>query len=92
MIDRVYLYSHGEVMCFDEGGRHLPEFQGRFLDVRKKVLDSCTENTTFWFISSWTSARMFKGDFASEGWNPTSTPVRVPPLRIAELPDSYENL
>jgi hypothetical protein len=38
VIANVYVFVNGMAMVFDEDGRQMPEYQGRWLEVRDKVL------------------------------------------------------
>jgi hypothetical protein len=49
----VYLWSNGSVMVFDHNGRQMVNLQGRFNDVRDRVLAAATDHTRF-HIGSWT--------------------------------------
>jgi hypothetical protein len=40
-------WSNGNVTCFDEHGQQIPALQGRYADVRGKVLEHATRETCF---------------------------------------------
>lgn len=53
MIQEVIKLQSGTVMVFDEKGEQMPEFQGRYEDVRLKVLAHAPGGTKF-FHGDWT--------------------------------------
>ena len=56
MLDHVIKFSNGMVMAFDEKGKQLPEYQGKYEEVKDKVLAEATPRTRFfravWMVSS----------------------------------------
>ena len=55
MIDEVIKLPNGMVVVFDEEGEQMPEFQGRYQDVRAKILAQAPKGTKF-----------FRGDYPLE--------------------------
>lgn len=55
MIDYVIKFSNGVVVVFNEKDEQMPEYQGRYKDVRDKILTDAPESTRFfravWMIS-----------------------------------------
>lgn len=55
MIDYVIKFSNGIVIVFDEKGKQLPEYQGRYEEVRDKILADAPESARFfhavWMVS-----------------------------------------
>lgn len=49
MIGKVILWLNGMVMVFDEVGDQLPEYQGKYTDVKEKILQDATPDTEFCF-------------------------------------------
>ena len=47
MIDEVIKLPNGLVVVFDEEGEQMPEFQGRYQDVRAKILAQAPEGANF---------------------------------------------
>lgn len=43
------IWTNGMVMCFDEKGEEIPEYEGFILDIADKLKDNCDENTKFSF-------------------------------------------
>jgi hypothetical protein len=52
MIDRVYLWSNGMVMTFDEKGDQMPDYQGRLPAVRDRILADAPDSAEF-VIGQW---------------------------------------
>jgi len=55
MIDHVIKLSNRIVMVFDEKGEQLPEYQGRYEDVKAKILAHAPKSARFfravWMVS-----------------------------------------
>lgn len=47
MIDHVIKFDNGMVMVFDEYGDYLPEYQGRYEEVRDKILADAPQSARF---------------------------------------------
>lgn len=47
MIDHVIKFDNGMVMVFDEKGEQLPEYQGRYEEVKDKILADAPESAKF---------------------------------------------
>lgn len=47
MISKVYLWTNGQVMVFDEEGKQMPGYQGKYANVKDKILTEATEHTKF---------------------------------------------
>lgn len=47
MIDHVIKLSNGVVMVFDEKGEQMPEYQGRYEEVRVKILARAPKGANF---------------------------------------------
>ncbi len=56
MINDVIKFSNGMVMCFDEKGEQMPECQGRYEEVKDKILSDAPQSAKFfralWMVSS----------------------------------------
>jgi len=56
MINNVIKFSNGIVLCFNEKGEQMPKYQGRYKDVRAKILAHAPKSAEFfhgaWKISS----------------------------------------
>ncbi|GAJ00912.1 unnamed protein product [marine sediment metagenome] len=52
MIDQVIKFSNGMVMCFDEKGEQVAEYQGRYEKVKDKILAEASQSTRF-FRAVW---------------------------------------
>jgi len=48
-IRKVYIFTNGNVMAFDENGKQVPEGQGFIFDVAKSLVKYCDEKTQFYF-------------------------------------------
>jgi len=70
MIDRIILWSNGNVMVFDEHGKQMPEYQGRRKEAAEKLADADLSQTSFQ-IGSWNNGTlpMTREQFFSESWN-----------------------
>jgi hypothetical protein len=55
-IAHVIRFTNGMVMVFDEQGEQMPEYQGRFEDVRQKLMDA-TDNLTLFQEADWCSGK-----------------------------------
>ena len=55
MIDHVIKFSNGMLMVFDENGKQIPEYEGRYEEVRDKILADAPESARFfravWMVS-----------------------------------------
>lgn len=64
MIDHVIRFSNGMVMVFDEKGEQLPEYQGRYEEVKDKILADAPQSARFfravWMVSG--------GEIPREEW------------------------
>lgn len=47
MIDHVIKFQNGMVLVFDEKGEQMPEFQGRYEEVRAKILAHTPRSAKF---------------------------------------------
>jgi len=47
MVDHVIKFSNGMVMVFDEKGEQLPEYQGRYEEVKDKILADAPPSARF---------------------------------------------
>lgn len=47
MISEAIRFQNGIVMVFDEKGEQMPEFQGRYEEVRAKILARAPKSTRF---------------------------------------------
>lgn len=52
MINRVIKFQNGIVMCFDENSNQMPEYQGRYEEVRAKILAHAPQSAKF-FHGTW---------------------------------------
>ena len=52
MINDVIKFQNGMVMVFDEKGEQMAEFQGRYEEVRAKILAHAPKNAKF-FYGAW---------------------------------------
>ena len=52
MIDHVIKFSNAVVMVFDKNGHQMPEYQGRYEEVRDKILADAPESARF-FRATW---------------------------------------
>jgi hypothetical protein len=59
MINQVIRFQNDMVLVFDENGEQIPEFQGRYQDVRVKILARAPRSTKF-----------FHGHWSPETWAP----------------------
>lgn len=50
MINQVIRFQNDMVMCFDEEGEQLPEYQGRYEEVRDKILADAPQSAEFFVI------------------------------------------
>lgn len=48
MIKGVYVFPNRVVLVYDENGEQIPEYQGRFEEVRQKILDNAEPETRLW--------------------------------------------
>lgn len=55
MIKDVLRFQNGEVMVFDERGEQLPEYQGRYDEVKEKILADAPASAQF-FRGGWNLA------------------------------------
>ncbi len=64
MIDNAVKFSNGIVLCFDENGEQMPEYQGRYEEVKDKILADAPQSARFfravWMVSS--------GEIPREEW------------------------
>ena len=56
MISEVIKFENGMVLVFDEKGEQMPEFQGRYQDVRVKILARAPKEVTF-YHGTWPQGR-----------------------------------
>ncbi|MBA7610211.1 hypothetical protein ES703_17417 [subsurface metagenome] len=52
MINRAIRFQNGMVMVFDENGEQLPEYQGKYEEVKAKILARAPKSTRF-FHGTW---------------------------------------
>ena len=56
MIQEVVKFKNGMVVVFDEGGEQVPQYQGRYEEVRAKILAHAPKGAKFfhgiWNVSS----------------------------------------
>jgi len=52
MINEVIRFQNGMVMCFDENREQIPEYQGRYEEVRAKILAHAPSSAKF-FRGTW---------------------------------------
>ncbi len=63
MIQEVIKFSNGIVIVFDEKGEQLPQYQGRYEDVRVKILARAPRSAKF-FHGEWNlSNAVFRKDW-----------------------------
>lgn len=55
-IRKVYKWQNGMVMVFDQFGEQMPDYQGRYEEVREKILSDASVKTEF-FVADWRSSR-----------------------------------
>jgi len=64
MIDHAVKFSNGIVLCFDENGEQMPEYQGRYEEVKDKILADAPQSARFfravWMVSG--------GEIPREKW------------------------
>lgn len=56
MIKEVFLFTNGMVMVFDDVGQQMSEYQGKFSEVKQKILDNSNinpRNPTRFYICRW---------------------------------------
>ena len=51
-IKRLYLWSNGMVMAFDDNGEQIPEFQGKAKDVLGLALDALSDRSVC-YMGQW---------------------------------------
>lgn len=51
-IKRLYLWSNGMVMAFDDNGEQIPEFQGKAKDVLGSALDALSDRSVC-YMGQW---------------------------------------
>ena len=56
MISEVFKFETGMVLVFDEKGEQMPEFQGKYEDVRVKILARAPKEATF-YHGTWPQGR-----------------------------------
>lgn len=47
MISQVIRFQNGMVMVFDEKGEQMPEYQGRYEDVKERILADASRGARF---------------------------------------------
>ena len=52
MINQVIRFQNDMVLVFDENGEQMPEFQGRYQDVRVKILARAPRSTKFYHVTT----------------------------------------
>jgi len=64
IIDHAVKFSNGMVMVFDENGEQMPEYQGRYEEVKDKILADAPQGARFfravWMVSG--------GEIPREEW------------------------
>lgn len=63
MISNVIKSEEGMALVFDERGNQMSEYQGKYEDVREKILRDAPPNTLFWHAADWR-----KRSVAREDW------------------------
>jgi len=56
-----------DVVAFDENGDEIPEFTGKYLDVREKILARAPKNAKF-FHSIWGAKGLVKQEVSRKAW------------------------
>jgi hypothetical protein len=56
MINQVIRFQNDMVLVFDENGEQIPEFQGRYQDVRVKILARAPKEAKF-YLGTWPQGR-----------------------------------
>ena len=52
MISKVIRFQDDTVRVFDEKEKHIPEFEGKYQDVRVKILARAPRSTKFYHVST----------------------------------------
>lgn len=50
MINQVIKFQNDMVMVFDEGGEQMPQYQGRYKNVKVKILADAPEEAEFFMV------------------------------------------
>jgi hypothetical protein len=51
MIKSVYKFPNGMVAVFDENGKQIPEYQGKWKDLEEKINENANDKTE-WYIKN----------------------------------------
>ena len=70
MINQVIRFQNDMVLVFDENGEQIPEFQGRYQDVRVKILARAPKGAKF-YHGTWNplgGQNFIKGEAPRKEW------------------------
>ena len=52
MINSVMKSEEGMVLVFDQRGNQIPEYQGKYEDVRERILSDAPPGALFWHVEN----------------------------------------
>ena len=70
MISVVIKFENGMVLVFDENGKQMPEFEGKYQDVRVKILARAPKGAKF-YHGTWNllgGQNFIKGEVSRKEW------------------------